>query len=311
MDIRLDKNSPIPVGVQVKEQIKMLINSGACKEGEKLPSINHLAAFLGVNKNTVVTVLKDLQTEGYIDSQRGKGVFVSKRVKSAYDRLLIEKVDNTIKEAKKQKIGANELVNLINARFSRLEINSYQKALFVIGISQELVEMNVQKLRENIPDIQFEGLFLNKGIPKETMLGAMERAHFIIVPAIIYEYIKSYLPKDKPVIKTMANLKLLQDLNKGIEKKSRVGIIGVTESGVQALANMFLSAGLFRPRLLITVDQIEKAKKELKDVDSLVVCASAREAFEKFKFKDKTIYYFWDYLDDGSIKEIRNTINKI
>jgi GntR family transcriptional regulator len=119
MDIRLDKNNPIPLGVQVKEQIKMLVNSGTYKEGDKLPSINQLALFLGVNKNTVVTILKDLENEGYVTSHRGKGVYISKlKNESKIDERFIGKVDALINDARLAGINVNELINIISARYS-------------------------------------------------------------------------------------------------------------------------------------------------------------------------------------------------
>lgn len=312
MELKLDKNNPIPVGVQVKEQIKMLVNSGAYHQGDKLPSIMQLASLLQVNKNTIVSVLKDLENEGYVESFRGKGVFISsKKADKNYDSNFIEKVDTLIREANKKKIGVNELINFISARFNHTASVKSAKILFLMGISQELVDINVQKLKQNLPGFELDGLLFNKELKSQKMKAAFAWADLITVPAIIYDHIKVYLPTDKPVIKTMANLRLLSSLKKGIEKKSKVAVIGVTQNGAQALAEMFVSARLFRPKLVLPLNDLDKYKKELKEMDSFVICISAREAVERLKIKDRDVYFFSDYIDQDSIEEIKIQLKRL
>ena len=114
MDIQLDKTNPIPIGVQIREQIKMHVNSGYYKEGDKLPSINQLAEALKVNKNTIVTIIKDLENDGYVKSFRGKGIFIVKeKLSKSYDSVFIDRIDLLVREAKKKKININEFINIL------------------------------------------------------------------------------------------------------------------------------------------------------------------------------------------------------
>ncbi|MCX7711201.1 MAG: GntR family transcriptional regulator [Clostridia bacterium] len=313
MNIKLDKANPIPIGVQVKEQIKMLINSGDYKEGDKLPSINQLAAFLGVNKNTVVTVLKDLENEGYIWSQRGKGVFVSDKKKGKkVDAAFINSVDLLISGAKIRGLDASELINLISARFSyALAAKKRVKVLFAIGITQELLDVNLKKLREEILGADFEGLLLNSEMTRDHAFKAFSRADLVVVPSVAFDFIRDFLPKDKPLIKTMLNLKLLARLKKGVEKKSKVAVIGSSSYGAKALSNTFISAKLFKPKLVLAQDSVDEHKKEFKEIDSVVVCLSAKSAIEEKPYlKNKNIYIFSDYIDDESIEDIKLFIRK-
>ena len=45
INFKIDKNNPLPIGLQLGEQIKMLVNSGDLKPGDRLPAINQLASF--------------------------------------------------------------------------------------------------------------------------------------------------------------------------------------------------------------------------------------------------------------------------
>jgi len=77
MDIRIDKNSHVPIYDQIKEQIKGLIHAGRIKTGDQLPTIRELSVELSVNFNTVALAYRDLVNEGVIITERGKGTFVA------------------------------------------------------------------------------------------------------------------------------------------------------------------------------------------------------------------------------------------
>jgi GntR family transcriptional regulator len=75
--LQVDAHSLIPIRRQLAEQLKHLIESGGVPRDQALPSIRELAGFLGINPNTVARVIEDLKQSGYVESRRGKGVFVA------------------------------------------------------------------------------------------------------------------------------------------------------------------------------------------------------------------------------------------
>src|SRR5512137_646046 len=77
MDIRIDKNSRVPIYDQIKEQVKGLIHAGQIKTGDQLPTIRELSVELSVNFNTVALSYRDLANEGVIVTERGRGTFVA------------------------------------------------------------------------------------------------------------------------------------------------------------------------------------------------------------------------------------------
>ena len=191
MDIHLDKNNPIPIGVQAKEQIKMHINSGFYKEDDKLPSINQLAETLKVNKNTIVTVLKELEKDGYVRSFRGKGIFIGKvKANKSYDSEFVDRIDMIIREAKKKKLNISELINFVSARYYQAQTFKNIKVLFISGISQELVDLNLQKLKQNISGVEFDGLLYNKETKISEIKEAIKLANLVVVPSVFYSFIK-------------------------------------------------------------------------------------------------------------------------
>ena len=77
MDIRLDRESEIPLGVQLAWHLKARIVQGELGAGERLPSVREMAADTGVNANTVRAVYARLEAEGLLDTHHGRGTFVT------------------------------------------------------------------------------------------------------------------------------------------------------------------------------------------------------------------------------------------
>lgn len=75
----------VPLYVSVYDVILNLINNKELKVGDKIPSENELAEYLGVARYTVRMALLVLQEDGYIKTMRGKGTFVSSK---SNDRIL-------------------------------------------------------------------------------------------------------------------------------------------------------------------------------------------------------------------------------
>jgi GntR family transcriptional regulator len=67
----------VPIYLQLMEQIKHAIETGALREGEQLPGIRPLAEQLVINPNTVAKAYRELEHEGVIELRQGAGAFVS------------------------------------------------------------------------------------------------------------------------------------------------------------------------------------------------------------------------------------------
>jgi GntR family transcriptional regulator len=96
MHLRLEPTSGIPLGQQISQQLKLAIATGRLRPGQQLPSARDLAASLRVNFHTVRKAYGDLEAEGVLRFERGKGTFVPDRVagldSAALRRLVREHV---------------------------------------------------------------------------------------------------------------------------------------------------------------------------------------------------------------------------
>lgn len=76
MIFRLSPGSGVPVYVQVMDQVKHAVDTGALQGGDQLPTIRQLAEDLVVNPNTVVRAYRELQHEGVIELRHGSGAYI-------------------------------------------------------------------------------------------------------------------------------------------------------------------------------------------------------------------------------------------
>src|SRR5215468_1221800 len=77
MLFRPNPSSGVPIYLQLMEQVKHAIETGALRPGEQLPGIRPLAEELVINPNTVAKAYRELEHEGIIELRHGAGAFVS------------------------------------------------------------------------------------------------------------------------------------------------------------------------------------------------------------------------------------------
>ena len=78
MLVSIERDSRIPIYVQVAQQFRMLILSGALVPGAHLPTTRDLADSLGVNRKTVVDAYRILQAEGLVEGSGRRGTCVAR-----------------------------------------------------------------------------------------------------------------------------------------------------------------------------------------------------------------------------------------
>ena len=87
----IDYQDSRPIYEQITENYKTLILKGVLVPGEQMPSVRKLAMELSTNPNTVHRAYMLLEQQGYVQSVKGKGIFVSE-------------INSTFMETKKQEI---------------------------------------------------------------------------------------------------------------------------------------------------------------------------------------------------------------
>ncbi len=104
MKLSLDPESSVPIYIQIEDSIHSLIAAGQIQPGEQLPTIRELAADIRVNLNTVARAYFELDREGVISTQRGRGTFVTgvpdqEQIEKKRQKLLHSIIFSSLEEA--------------------------------------------------------------------------------------------------------------------------------------------------------------------------------------------------------------------
>jgi GntR family transcriptional regulator len=92
----------VPIYLQLMEQVKHAIETGALRPGEQLPGIRPLAEELVMNPNTVAKAYRELEHEGVIELRHGAGAFVSAQARTKKTAEAVRAAQPVIAAAVKQ-----------------------------------------------------------------------------------------------------------------------------------------------------------------------------------------------------------------
>jgi DNA-binding transcriptional MocR family regulator len=74
--VHLQPESHVPLYIQLRDQLRALVNTGELRLGDRLPASRELAVQLGVHRTTVANAYAELESEGLISGHVGRGTFI-------------------------------------------------------------------------------------------------------------------------------------------------------------------------------------------------------------------------------------------
>ena len=131
MHIRITSSDGIPIYLQIVNQVKYLVASGRLSSGEELPAIRVLAEQLLVNPNTVARAYRELEMAGVVTKRRTAGTYVSQRgsplERRERLRILTERVDALLAEARQMDVTVDQVFELIRRRDEKMQPGEKQE----------------------------------------------------------------------------------------------------------------------------------------------------------------------------------------
>ena len=125
MRLQVSFKSGKPVYLQIVDQVKLAVASGALRTGDALPGIRPLAESLRVNRNTIAKAYAELESQGVIQTNAGKGCFVkdggSPYRKDARLEMLKHDIDTAVVQAHHLQVGKTDFLKLAEARFDAFQ----------------------------------------------------------------------------------------------------------------------------------------------------------------------------------------------
>jgi GntR family transcriptional regulator len=128
MQFQCDTTSRTPIYRQLTEQVRSAVARGRLQPGDRLPSVRQLSRELVVNPNTIARAYTELERDGTLITQQGRGVFVAEPrtdlTKRARQKQLEERLEQLIVDAVHLGFTAEEFLALLNKRMDQFSFSS-------------------------------------------------------------------------------------------------------------------------------------------------------------------------------------------
>lgn len=126
MQLRVQPASPIPIYLQIVEQIRYGIAAGTLKADDEMPSVRALAAQHLVNPNTVARAYLELEREGLLSKRRGAGTYVSAQAEQLGRehrlRAVSQLLEKAVRAAGEFGLTARQVRALLEERLKSAEV---------------------------------------------------------------------------------------------------------------------------------------------------------------------------------------------
>ncbi|MEP5991591.1 GntR family transcriptional regulator [Rhodopirellula bahusiensis] len=125
MFFTVDPSNGVAIYSQIVRQVKFAVAEQTLRPGQLLPSVRQLSQQLAVNPNTVARAFQDLQSEGVIETLRGRGVVVCKgaveRCRKQRRSILADRLTAVLTQALQAGLSAKEVRKLVDEQLRTLD----------------------------------------------------------------------------------------------------------------------------------------------------------------------------------------------
>ena len=172
MQIYLSNSGQEPIYAQITRQIKQQILSGALRPGDALPSIRLLAKELRISVITTKRAYEDLERDGFILTQQGRGSFVADQNPALLREEHLKKVEDCLQgavdAARLGGIGYDEVAETLRLLWEGCPMAASTAALS--GITKQYKDFILGPVDMTVPAGSIVGLIGENGAGKTTLL---------------------------------------------------------------------------------------------------------------------------------------------
>lgn len=145
MQIRIRRNSGVPVKEQIRTQIELAMLSGELPRGSRLPAIRTWARKLKVHANTISAAYRALSASGHVVVRSGSGVYVEPRARRTPLRPSVAlKLQTAVEEALAAGLSPEDIV----ASVSRYARPQKPDGILVVDPSREMAAVYAREISQ-------------------------------------------------------------------------------------------------------------------------------------------------------------------
>lgn len=294
----------IPIHVQLKEQIKTLIHHRLYQPSERLPSVDELAGFLRMSRDTVEQAYSLLEQEGYISTEPGKGVFARAHPPSGREQAPGVPVRHVHQTRPEQSVDSRDFAEAAGQTKPVLlfvECNVPQAQEYAVELEKATgyvvkpcLVKDLELLGSNIQSGKYD-LIVTTFLHIEEVKPIVDRLFGEAEPRVIACLLESNLQC----------MKVLQKLPPG----SKVGIAGTTWEGAENLRQSIIQAGLLHVELIVGALEYPPSLDEIVEAEpALIVSTSIVKPYLQRLSKFTPLMEEDRCLSDQSVQYIRQYV---
>jgi DNA-binding transcriptional regulator YhcF (GntR family) len=318
---RIDKSNKVPLYLQLKDLIKYYISTGAIKDGQQLPGVNTLGSELGVNFETVRKAYKELEKEGLISMERGRGPYVT------LHNVKMPKVSSDVHpESEPQdvlRIGVRKLIHAGNdtEEIKRIvasiidEVESEGSQQIIVFTECNLYQVKeISKILKDYLNVNVKPVLVNNLKNEvETILKGSEKLLAVVTTGFHINEIRKVLeniPVDTHVLITSMSGETRNKLL-GYDRKSHFGFICRDEESIPFWEDLIRDelGEEIHLSCSILADE-EKVEDILKSVNVLMVSPPVYKALKKKAPPDIPVFNVFDKVDAMSLRVIKDRLSE-
>jgi len=275
MEIRLSRDSEVPLRRQLAEQIVLLIGVGKLRPGQRLPSVRELARRLKIHRNTVSEAYQALVRHTWLVRQRGSRLVVGSR------------------ELREVSSGSGGLDEVINAAMRRAREEGYTLKELRERVKKRLVARRPDHIlvvdREpGFREIMRQEIQQALGWPVQTcsqedlarLPGLADRAQ-VATPEYNIDDVEPLVPKDRPAVwLTFSTADQLLEVIRTLREPSVIAMVSVSEALLRTANGLLAPAAgrrhVYREFLLSRGIKVDLGAVDVAFCDSLAVSVATR-----------------------------------
>lgn len=315
MKFDLQRKSGIPLYVQVKQQIRHQIEQGVWDPGSKIPTERSLADKLKISRNTVSMAFRELEAEGVLVCQQGRGTFVAEsdeavRRESHKERLL-KIIDIALEEGTTLGFTIDEFLAITHVRAREKQEIMSNVNIVLIECNREQVDYFARELAESIGVVIQPILLRELQDNPDRFSSVLVKADIIITTLFHLQSVQEIVGDtgDTEII-ALALSPLLDSIVRiaRLPDGSKVGIFSTSKLFADKIIASLRSAGISHLQFAIFLNPEtgEELSRQIDQVDYIITSPSRKRQLSKLTGKDVIEFIYSP--DRASIDQLKSAI---
>ncbi len=308
--LKVRRRAALSIHVQLLEQLKHHIEERTWGAGTQLPPAQHLAGSLGVNTNTVRAVYRELEREGYVVSEQGRGTFIAPDSPASSDehQHVNDLLDEVAVLAQHLGLSPDDIARLafLRARVFTPQASSV-RMLFVECSPWDLEDYGrILAERTGIQPKQM----LVRDLPTRAP-DFSSRFDLIVTTLFHVDEVQRAVGRDRNVVAVMLEPSFQEVVARmlPLRRGTRVAIICSTRDKASKFVSSLLACGLNHLRFLKAgLDDKKAIVRVFQQADQVWVSSAFSEIWKDPLPADKPVFTYVQRIDATSLRLLRRVI---